>query len=118
MDTAKYKALTKETVVDPMMSFIEEYGADGYSKEDVQKCEGLIHQYLDNLNAISSPKNEDIMEQVKMLIIALNKLNEETDYSLIETQEREAISEIIQTSAVDCGLQDPPDDVTEEWREW
>lgn len=118
MDTAKYKTLTRETVVGPMMSFIEEYGADGYSKEDVQKCEMLIHQYLDNLDAIPCPTNDSIMEQVKLLVIALNKLNEETDYSLIETEEREAISEIIQTSAVDCGLQDPPDDVTEEWREW
>ena len=28
------------------------------------------------------------------------------------------ILEVIQASAVDCGLQDVPDDVTEEWREW
>ena len=37
---------------------------------------------------------------------------------MIETEERENIWELIQTSAVECGLQDPTDDITEEWREW
>lgn len=36
----------------------------------------------------------------------------------IETGEREAIWQIIQSSAEECGLSDPPEDVTEEWREW
>ena len=49
-------------------------------------------------------------------MLALNDLNEELDYALIETVEREAICELIQTAAVDCGLQDVPDDVTEDWR--
>lgn len=51
-------------------------------------------------------------------VLALNDLNEELDYALIETVEREAICELIQTAAVDCGLQDVPDDVTEDWRAW
>ena len=38
--------------------------------------------------------------------------------ALIETVERKAIWELLQTAAVDCGLQNVPDDVTEEWREW
>lgn len=37
---------------------------------------------------------------------------------LIETTEREVIWELIQSSAVECGLQDVKDDITEEWREW
>lgn len=35
-----------------------------------------------------------------------------------ETGEREAIWQIIQSSAEECGLSDLPEDVTEEWREW
>ena len=58
------------------------------------------------------------MKEVKEVVIALNKLNAKTDYSIIETMEREAIWEIIQTSAVECGLSNPSDDITEEWREW
>lgn len=118
MDISKYKSETTEMVVTPMIEFIEEWGEEDYTKEDVQKCENLIHRYLDSLGAMSDPTNEDIMEQVKLLVLALNELNEATDYTLIETEAREAIWEVIQTSAVDCGLQDAPEDVTEEWRDW
>ncbi len=118
MDIMQYKAKTKEIVVDPMIEFIDEWGAEGYTKEDVQACERLIHGYLENLGAMSDPTNADIMEQVKELVLALNELNEATEYSLIETEAREAIWEVIQTSAVDRGLQDAPEDVTEEWRDW
>lgn len=118
MDIKLYQAKTTEIVVNPMIEFIEEWGADGYTVEDVRKCETLIYRYLDALANLSPVTDADIMEQVKILVLALNDLNEETDYSLIETEAREAIWEVIQTSAVDCGLQNVPDDVTEEWRDW
>lgn len=118
MDLTQYKVKTTEIVVNPLIGFIEEWGAEGYTKEDVQKCEALIHRYLDAIFALPAATNDAIMEQVKLLVLALNELNEATDYALIETEAREAIWEVIQTSAVDCGLQDAPDDVTEEWREW
>lgn len=118
MDIAQFKAKTTEVIINPMIEFIEEYEAEGYTKEDVQKCENLIHRYLDALDAMSNPTNDDIMEQVQILVLALNDLNEVTDYALIETEAREAIWEVIQTSAVACGLQNAPEDVTEEWRDW
>lgn len=118
MDIAKYMAKTTEIVVTPMIEFLEEWGGDGYTREDVEKCEVLIHRYLTALDKLDAPTNEAIMEQVKLLVLALNDLNEATDYALIETEAREAIWEVIQTSAVDCGLQDAPEDVTEEWRDW
>ena len=55
---------------------------------------------------------------VKELVLALNDLNEGADHCLLETDEREAICELIQCSAEECGLIDPESDVTEEWREW
>jgi hypothetical protein len=75
-------------------------------------------EYVESLAALSASTDKDIMECVKKAVLALNELNENTDYALIETEERENIWELIQTAAVDCGLQDPADDVTEEWRDW
>lgn len=118
MDTSKYLAQTTETVVTPMLEMIAEFGAEDYSKRHVKKCERLIHSYLKKLGAMSKPTNDAIMKQVKKLVLALNKLNEATDYALIETGEREAIWEIIQHSAIECGLTDASDDITEEWRDW
>lgn len=118
MDVAEYKEKTTKTVVNMMIEFIEEWGCEDYTREDVHKCEALIHRYLDALAAMESVTDDAIMEQVKVLVLALNDLNEATEYALIETEAREAIWEVIQTSAVKRGLQDVPDDVTGQWRDW
>ena len=101
-----------------MISFMEDFDDCGYTAEDVDACKSLINSYLEALAAMSEPADEAIMEQVKTLVLALNDLNEKVDYSLIETDAREVIWEVIQTAAVDCGLREYGDDITEEWREW
>jgi len=114
MNIAEYKNRVTENVVNLMLEFHEEEAL----REAAQMCGKLMERYLDALGAMSDPTDEAIMEQVKELVLALNDLNEENDYELIETEEREAIWEVIQSSAVECGLQDASDDVTEEWRDW
>ena len=118
MDIQSYKKQLQETVVDPMIEFMGDGEDCGFSKKDIEECEALILKYLVALDGMKEPSNQEIMEYVKELVLALNDLNEKTDYSMIETGEREAICEIIQNSAVECGLTDPGDDITEEWREW
>lgn len=118
MNLNQYKDKVVETVVEPMISFMEDWDSYDYTTEDVESCKTLIYNYLEALAAMTDPTDEAIMEQVKTLVLALNELNEQTDYSLIETEAREAIWEVIQTSAVDCGLKEYGDDITEEWREW
>jgi len=118
MDIKAYKEQLKETIIVPMKEYMKEVEDCGFSKKDIKKCEALILEYLTALDKLQNPENESIMEQVEKLVLALNQLNEDTDYCMIETVEREAIWEIIQTSAIACGLTDPADDITEEWREW
>jgi hypothetical protein len=50
-------------------------------------------------------------------ILDLNGLNEQGEFSLIETDQREALCQLILTAATRAGL-DTDEDVTEEWREW
>lgn len=118
MNLNQYKGKVVENVVEPMISFMEDWDDCDYSTEDVESCKTLIYNYLEALAAMTAPTDEAIMEQVKTLVLALNELNEQADYALIETEAREAIWEVIQTSAVDCGLKEYGDDITEEWREW
>ena len=101
-----------------MTEFMNDYEDCGFTQKDIAKCETLILEYLVALESIIEPTNKEIMKHVKKLVLALNKLNEKTDYCLLETEERESIWEIIQNSAVECGLTNPEDDITEEWREW
>ncbi|MDE6441930.1 MAG: hypothetical protein K2L12_04145 [Clostridia bacterium] len=118
MKTDLYKKKVEENVVAAMLDYMNEDEDCGYSKKDVKKCECLLLEYLDNLGKLAVLTDELIMAQVKKLVLALNKLNEKTDYCLIETDVREEIWQIIQDSAVECGLSSPAEDITEEWREW
>ncbi len=117
LNQTRYRDLVVHTVTEPMLSFLEECD-DDYTAEQVTACENLLYAYLESLAAMEYPTDEAIMEQVKTLILALNALNEQADYAMIETGEREAICEIIQCSAVECGLHNPCEDITEEWRDW
>ena len=118
MNVNDYRTQTIETVSEPMILYIEEYDGEGYTTDEVKRCEALIFAYLDELAALQSPTDEAIMDAVRRLVLALNDLNASVDYTLIETGEREAIWQIIQSSAEECGLSDPPEYMTEEWREW
>jgi len=118
MKTEEYKKQVEENVASAMLDYMSENKDCGYSKKDVRKCEILLVKYLDALSNLKNPTDETIMEQVKNVVIALNILNGKTDYGLIETDAREEIWQIIQDSAVECGLSSAIEDVTEEWREW
>ncbi len=114
INAESYKTRVTEDVVAGMLEFCQDEDCD-YTKSDVKKCERLLLKYIDKLSGLANPTDEAIMEQVKDVVLALNKLNEKTDCSLIETLEREEIWQIIQDSAVECGLSSPADDVTEAW---
>lgn len=118
MKTLLYKKKVKENVISVMLGYMSEDEDCGYSKKDVKTCERLLLEYLDKLGNLSNPTDEVIMEQVKKVVLALNKLNDKTDCSLIETDAREEIWLIIQGSAIECGLTPYTEDITEEWREW
>lgn len=118
MDIAAFKEKTAETVITPMIEYQQEIEDEGYTRAHIDRCEALIHAYLEALDELEDPTDEAIMAQVEILVLALNDLNEETDYAMIETVEREAIWEVTQEAAVAAGLREIPDDVTEQWRDW
>lgn len=104
-------------VVKPMLQMIHEFEMDSYTDDDVAEVQSILSNYVEALAALHNPSDDEIMAQVKSVVLKLNELNETKDF-FIETEEREWLCEVIQKSAEDCGLQNVPDDVTEEWREW
>ena len=118
MNVEACKQRILDVVVEPMLTGIHEYELDNYTEDDVAAVRALLESYVDALADMNDPTDAQIMEQVKSVVLALNEMNEATDYEMIETEEREMLWEIIQKSAEDCGLNDAPNDVTEEWREW
>ena len=117
MDVSACKERISKFVVEPMLQMIHEFEMDSYTDEDVAEVQSILNAYVETLAALRDPSDAEIMAQVQSVVLRLNELNEAKDY-FIETEEREWLWEVIQKSAEDCGLQNVPDDVTEEWREW
>ena len=122
MDRKQQKQRIQEIVVKPMLSMMHGFEGDSslewdsYTEEDVADCQAILEAYVDSLAALDHPTDKAIMDEVKKVVLALNAWNEPNDF--IETEEREWLWAFIQRSAVDCGLKNAPDDVTEAWREW
>lgn len=90
----------------------------GYTQEHVDSCDEILNEFLSSLSKVEGvEKRESIMGVVKIAVLALNDLNAQCDGSMIETDQREQLCELIITAANDAGL-NTEDDITEEWREW
>ncbi|WP_151893346.1 hypothetical protein [Patiriisocius marinistellae] len=98
-----------------MIEYIEP-GESEYTASDVEKCMILINNFLDKVS--KSESKESGMLLVKNVVLDLNNLNENCDYELIETGQREQIAEIIILAGHLKGYNDINEDITEEWRDW
>jgi hypothetical protein len=91
----------------------------GYTRKHIDRCSEIIDDFLASLEKTpKSQKNKYIIAAAKKTILRLNKLNEECDNSLIETDQREDLAELINLAARQAGLESSADDITYEWREW
>lgn len=128
MTLADFEKRLAEEVVAPMQSYLticrEDGGEVDFSEKHIAKCAALMRDYAEILTKLTKPqgaaRDKEIMAAVKTLILALNKLNEKTNYTMLETDERENICALVHDVAIACGLSDIPDDddVTGEWREF
>jgi hypothetical protein len=122
----------KQDLIEDMTNYMKFGGAEdekdpdfdpefeaGYTQEHVDRCGAILDTFLASLaksNGMS--KNQDILKAVKIAVLALNKLNDQCDGSLIETDQREQLCEFIITATKSSGLETTVYDITEEWREW
>ena len=119
MDLRVYKNKIRTEVVIPLKEYKKECGKDsGYNIFHILACKNILVKYIKRLNAIYHLSDDKILNAVKEAVLSLNRLNEKTDYCLIETFARESIWEIIQGGAKERGLKSDSEDLTEQWREW
>jgi hypothetical protein len=91
----------------------------GYTREHVHQCSACIDDYLSSLEKTPEVgKDEYILAVVEKTVLRLNKLNDECDGNLIETDQREDLCKLIDIAARQSGLESSADDITYEWRNW
>lgn len=123
MDLQIYKEKKFEDIIRSMVDYMvddEDEDFDcGYTQDDVDECGKILDDYIDNLIALNGASDDTkISKCVEKVVKALNKLNEKTDYCLIETDQREYLRPFIENAAFEAGFSKTDEDITEEWREW
>lgn len=119
MDTKQVNELEAQ-LLEGMRFFREAVAADGvepdYSEADIGQCGAILDAYLAKVRTAREGDVAFVMAAVEEAVVALNELSERCE-SLIETEQREQICELIRHSAAAVGVGDG-EDLTEEWREW
>jgi len=89
----------------------------GYTQHEIDDCGEILDDYINSLIELNGNIGK-IMDCVKKVVQDLNELNKKASYSLIETDQREALVAFIHDVAIVTGLPEQSDDITYEWREW
>ncbi len=106
----------KNRILEGMLDFIKGDEAADYTASDVAECGNDLSEFLNNLKT-ENINHDSALNHVKNLVLKLNALNDRCGGSLIETDQREDICELIDSSLTQAHVPFE-DDVTEEWREW
>lgn len=109
----------KKELLDGMLDYISDINKEhDYTKVDVEIVDKLIDTFIYCLEKIESPTEQIVMENVKNFVLSLNSLNEISDFSLIETDQRELLCDLIFVAVKNTGIKVSDEDFTEQWREW
>jgi hypothetical protein len=87
-----------------------------YQEADVQRCGEILDQFGAAISGAVG--REDALAHVRTAVLDLNALNERCGGSLIETDQREMLCELIIATVARRGFISPEEDVTFAWREW
>lgn len=110
--------VTKEQIIDWFKGLIADGDDMDYSLEEIQACDAILEAYQTALKSETDLTDEIIMGHVETCVLALNDLNEQCDFALIETEEREMLWDFIQNTAIQSGLRHYSADITEDFRDW
>lgn len=107
-------------IIDFMSPDDEESDPDfdcGYTQADVNAFLRIIDVYLVRVANIKDADQAEILGTIQDAIEQLNRLNNSCNGSLIETDQREDLCELLLVAGKLAGLE-TDHDVTVQWREW
>jgi hypothetical protein len=106
-----------DSLIRDLKDNMENYMKDAnpsYSQSDIEECIDLLSNHV--ISVYKTKSKDEALKIVESTVLKLNVLNDKCDGTLIETNEREQIAEIIILAGNKMGYNDV--DITEEWREW
>ncbi len=94
--------------------------SEACGRQEIEQCGLILERYVDELDALKPDETSDalILKIVEGAVRSLNKLNEKCEYELAESSITDDICDLMHRAALEAGLEDAPDNVTDEWREF
>jgi hypothetical protein len=96
-----------------------EDGLEQYTKKNCKRAEAII---LDLLNKLEKVEDDFRLKEelIKQSVLELNQFNNSLDGSFIETDEREELCDLFDNiaDAVGLNVQEYPDGIASNWRDW
>jgi hypothetical protein len=106
-----------EAMRDYLAGMLDGGGEAGYTSADIGECGRVLDAYLATVEEAAMFDEEAVMGAVEFTVRSLNSLNERCNGTLIETDQREMICDLIAQAAKQRGIGNG-NDLTEQWREW
>lgn len=114
----KIRERTLEGMRSYMQAVLKDNDDPGYTEADIERCASIIDSYIQRVSSCPHGDEQSVMSAVRDAVLELNTLNSEAGESLIETDQREDLAELIIKAAAVVGVGNGKNDLTEEWREW
>ena len=108
----KYGTTCDDEAGDPEIEFDA-----GYQQAEVDRCDAILEDFIATMQAHHQADPEVLLADVKTTVESLNRLNDECNCSILETDQRESICMLINNGLRFAGME-PEGDVTEPWRDW
>lgn len=99
-----------------MLDDIRDEGPHNYTPAEVKSCMSILDDFLSKMDLAASPPEG--LAIVEKSVLALNNLNESCGHSLIKTDQREDIVELMILAGHLKGFNERHEDITEDWRDW
>lgn len=108
----------KKEILYWMSEYIKNHHNPPYTSNDVCDCGVMLDLFIKDVAHSAHMSDFDWVKlKVRELVLSLNAFNEKHNHTIIETDQREGICELIDQVIENAG-HTVSDDITEEWREW
>ena len=107
----------KEEILYWMLEFIKDNNDPPYTEQDISECSLMLDHFIKDV-AHSAHKSDfdQVKIKVREMVLSLNAFNEKHNHTIIETDQREGICELVD-QVIENARHKVIDDITEEWRE-
>lgn len=117
MNLKQYKKDIDKDIIEPLIDIRNEDDDCGFCTRQVMVLRKNLFKYAKAMSKVKVPNEVAIEAKMKKLVFAINKLNRQADYCMLESEVGDEIIYIIESIAFEAGYPKTDKDITKSWRE-